>query len=206
MIEISSGNLFCKQYCFQSLFTLIWRSNPLILTAFLYMNLLYMFFIYYCSVTKCPNLWDPMDCSMPDFFHCLPEFTYTHVHWVGDAIQPALPASVFPSIRVFSDNSAVCIRWPNYWSFSFSISPSSEYSGQISFRRCSPEDFLRIFITALILKWIQKGRMAICSSVLVWEIPWTEEPGGLQFLGLQELDMTRWLKNKKIQGKLGVIG
>ena len=45
-----------------------------------------------------------------------------------------LPPSIFPSIRVFSDESALCIRWPKYWSFSFNISPSNEYSGLISFR------------------------------------------------------------------------
>ena len=45
-----------------------------------------------------------------------------------------LPPSVFPSIRVFSNESVLCIRWPNYWSFSFNISPSNEYSGLISFR------------------------------------------------------------------------
>ena len=48
--------------------------------------------------------------------------------------------------------------------------------------------------------------MATHSSILVWEIPWTEEPGGLQFLGFQELDMTGWLNNKKIQGKPGMTG
>ena len=48
--------------------------------------------------------------------------------------QPLLPISIFPSIRVFSNESVLCIRWPKYWSFSFSISPSNEYSGLISFR------------------------------------------------------------------------
>ena len=70
-----------------------------------------------------------------------PEFTQTHVHWVADTIQPShslsspspLP-SIFPNIRVFSNESVLCIRWPKYWSFSFSISPSNEYSGLISFR------------------------------------------------------------------------
>ena len=70
-----------------------------------------------------------------------PEFTKTHVHWAGDAIQLSdslcplllLPA-VFPSIRVFSIESALHIRWPKYWSFSFNISPSSEHPGLISFR------------------------------------------------------------------------
>ena len=69
------------------------------------------------------------------------KFAQTHVHWVGDAIQPShpllsllLPPSIFPRIRVFSNESFLCIRWPKYWSFSFSISPSNEYSGLISFR------------------------------------------------------------------------
>ena len=65
----------------------------------------------------------------------------THVHWVSDAIQPSHPLlplsplpSIFPSIRVFSSESAFYIKWPKYWSFSFSISPFNEYSGLISFR------------------------------------------------------------------------
>ena len=84
-----------------------------------------------------------MDCSTPGLpvLHYLLEFAQTHVHWVGDAIQPSHPLSpllllppVFPSIRVFSNESGLCIRWPWYWSFSFRISPSNEYSGLISFR------------------------------------------------------------------------
>ena len=84
-----------------------------------------------------------MDCSTPGLpvLHQLPEFTQTHVHWVGDAIQPSHPLlspspppSIFPSIRVFSKESLLRIRWPKYWSFSFSFSPSNEYSGLISFR------------------------------------------------------------------------
>ena len=83
-----------------------------------------------------------MDCSTSGFpvHHQVPEFTQTHVHQVGDAIQsshplsfPPSPTSIFPSIRVFS-NESVLIRWPKDWSFSFSISPSNEYSGLISFR------------------------------------------------------------------------
>ena len=75
-------------------------------------------------------LWDAMDCSMPNFpvFHHLPELAQTHVHWVSHAIQPSHPlsscsppASVFPSIRVFSNGSALCLRWPKYWSFSLSL-------------------------------------------------------------------------------------
>ena len=100
--------------------------------------------IQFSLVTKlCPTLYNPMDCSMPGFpvHHQLLEFTHTHVHWVGDAIQPSHPLlppspppSIFPSIRVFSNESVLCIRWSKYWSFSFTISPSNEYSGLISFR------------------------------------------------------------------------
>ena len=79
-----------------------------------------------------------MDCSMPGFpvHHQLPELAQTHVHWVSDAIHcyPLLLPSMFPSIRVFFNELALHIRWPKDWSFSFSISPSNEYSGLISFR------------------------------------------------------------------------
>ena len=67
-------------------------------------------------------------------------WAYSHVHHVGGAVQPShchpllLPPSIFPSIRIFSNKSVLCIRWPNYWSFSFSISPSNEYLRLISFR------------------------------------------------------------------------
>ena len=73
--------------------------------------------------------------------HQPPEFTQTHLHWVGDAIQPSHPLSSPsppapnpPSIRVFSNESTLRMRWPQYWSFSFSISPSNEYPRLISFR------------------------------------------------------------------------
>ena len=85
------------------------------------------------SVTQSgPTLCNPMDCSMPGLpvHHQLPEFTQTHVHWAGDAIQPSHPLhplllqpSIFPSIRVFSNESVHCIKWPKYCSFSFNISP-----------------------------------------------------------------------------------
>ena len=84
-----------------------------------------------------------MNCSTPGcpIHHQLPELAQTHVHQVGDAIQPSHPLptllllpSIFPSIRVFSNESVLCIRWPKYWSFRFSIRPSNEYSRLISFR------------------------------------------------------------------------
>ena len=90
-----------------------------------------------------PTLCSPMYRSTPGLpvHHQLLEFTQTNVHWVGDAIQPSHPLSpllllppISPSIRVFSNESALRIRWPKYWSFSFNISPSNVYSGLISFR------------------------------------------------------------------------
>ena len=88
------------------------------------------------------NSCNPMNCSMPRLpvHHQLPEFTQTHVHRVSDAIQPSHPLSTHlllppipPSIRVFSSESTLPMRCPKYWSFSFSISSSNEYSGLISF-------------------------------------------------------------------------
>ena len=95
------------------------------------------------TVTQsCSTLCGPMDCSTPGLpvHHQLPEFTQTHVHRLSDAIQPSHPLSS-PSLPVFnlsqnqglfSNESVLRIRWPIYWSFSFSISPSNEYSGLIS--------------------------------------------------------------------------
>ena len=92
-------------------------------------------------VQLCLTLCKPMDCSMPGFpvHHQLLELAHTHVHQVGDANQPSYPLSFLlppipPSIRVFSNESTLRIRWPKYWSFSFSIIPSKEHPGLISFR------------------------------------------------------------------------
>ena len=92
------------------------------------------------SHSVCLTLCDPTDCSTPGLpvHHQLPELAQTHVHGVGDAIQPShphsllLPPSIFPSIRVFSNESALHIRWSKYWSFSISL--CKEYSGLISIR------------------------------------------------------------------------
>ena len=96
-----------------------------------------------CSVTQSgPTLCDPMNCSMPG----VPSFTISRsllklmsIELVMSSnhlilCRPLLPPSIFPSIRVFSNDSVLCIRWPKYWTFSFRISPSNEYSGLISFR------------------------------------------------------------------------
>ena len=90
-----------------------------------------------------PTLCNPMNCSKPGLpvHHQLPEFTQTHVHRVGDATKPSHPLSSLlllpptpPSIRVFSNESTIRMRWPKYWSFSFSIILSKEHPGLSSFR------------------------------------------------------------------------
>ena len=101
--------------------------------------------VQFSSVAQsCPTLCDPMNRSMPGLpvHHQLPKSTQTHVHRVGDAIQPSHPLSSpsptalkLSQIRVFSNEAVLCIRWPKYWSFSFNISPSNEHPGLISFRR-----------------------------------------------------------------------
>ena len=97
----------------------------------------------FSSVTQsCPTLCDPMNHSTPGLpvHHQLPEFTQTHsIKSVMPSNHlilccPLLPPSIFPSIGVFSNESALRIRWPKDWSFSFSISPSNEHPGLISFR------------------------------------------------------------------------
>ena len=97
-----------------------------------------------CSVAQsCLTFCDPMHYSTPDIpvLHQLPELVQIHVHWIGDAIQPShpLPSPSSPAFSLSQHQglfyeSALCIRWPKHWSLSFSISPSNEYSGLISFR------------------------------------------------------------------------
>ena len=98
------------------------------------------YFSHFSSVTQlCPTHCDPMDCSTPGFpvHHELLELTQTHVMPCNRLIlcRPLLLLpSIFPSIRVFSNESVLRMRWPKYQSFSFSISPCNEHSGLISFR------------------------------------------------------------------------
>ena len=101
--------------------------------------------VQFSSVAQsCPTLWDPMNRSTPGLpvHHQLLESTQTHV--IIESMMPSshpilcrpllLLPSIFPSVRVFSSESALRIRWPKYWSFSFNISPSNEHLGLISFR------------------------------------------------------------------------
>ena len=118
---------------------------------------------------SCLTLCNPMDCSMPGFavHHQLMELAQTHVHQIGDAMQPfilchplLLLPSILPSIGVFSNESVLCIRWPKYWSFSFSISPSNEYSGLISFRI----DWLGLLAVQRTLKSILQAQLYLESN------------------------------------------
>ena len=100
--------------------------------------------VQFSSVAQsCPTLCNPTNRSTSGLpvHHQLPEFPQTHVHRVSDAIQPSHPLSspsppapIPPSIRDFSNESTLSMRWPKYWSFSFSIIPSKEIPGLISFR------------------------------------------------------------------------
>ena len=93
--------------------------------------------IQFSSVAQsCPTLCDPMNCSTPDLpvhhqLTCIESVMPTN-HLI--LYRPVLLPSIFPSIRVFSNESLLCMKWPKYWSFSFSISASNEYSGLICFR------------------------------------------------------------------------
>ena len=118
------------------------HSSKLLSLLWLFPSFLVMVVQFSSVVQLCPALCDPMDCSTPGLpvHHQLPEFTQTHIHWVSDAIQLShllscpSPPTFNLSIRVFSDESALHIRWPKYWSLSFNISPTNEHPGLISFR------------------------------------------------------------------------
>ena len=121
-----------------------------------------------------------MDCSTPGLpvYYQFPEFTQTHVYWVCDDIQPSHPLSslpfpplIFPSIRVFSDESVLRIRRPKYWSFRFSISPYNDHSGLISFRM----DWLDLLAVQGTLKSLlqhhsSKASILWCSAFIIVQL------------------------------------
>ena len=131
-----------NDYCLDPFFNSSVKILKFYLSHFIY------YLGYYCSVqlfssVACPTLCDPMNRSTPGLsvHHQLPESTKPM------SIELVMPSnhrilchpllllpSIFPSIRVFSNESALCIRWPKDWSFSFNISPSNEHPGLISFR------------------------------------------------------------------------
>ena len=144
----------------------------------------------------CQILCDPMDFSMPS----LP----VHHHSQGQhklmPIEPVTPSnhlilchpllllpSIFPSIRVFSNESVFCIRWPKYWSFSFSISPSNEYSGLISFRMDSM-DLLAVqgTLKSLLQHHSSKASILRCSAFFIVQLPHPYMTTG------KTIALTRW--------------
>ena len=133
-----------------------------------------------------------MKCSTLGFpvHHQLPEVFQTHVHWVSDAIQPSHPLSSpspLPSIRVFSSESVLWIRWSKYWSFSFSISLSNEYSGLISFRM----EWFDIFAVQGVLKsLLQHYGSAAYSCQTLWDPMDCSMPGLPTHNQLPELTQT----------------
>ena len=127
-----------------------------------------------CSVSQlCQTLCNPMNYSTPGFpfFHYLPEFAQTHVHWVDDVIQPSQPLSppslspVIPSVRIFSNELTLCIRWPMYWNFSLNINHSNEYS-RLTFFRIDWFDLLAVqgTIKSLIQHHNSKASILWCSD------------------------------------------
>ena len=137
-------------------------------------GMIFFFFTQFSLVAQsCPTLCDLMNRSIPGLpvRHQLPESNQTHVHWVCDAIQPSHPLSspsplpsIFPSIRVFSNESALRIQWPKYWSFSFSISPSNEHPGLIC--RMDWLDLVEVqgTLTSLLQNHRSKASILLCSA------------------------------------------
>ena len=134
-----------------------------------------------CSVAQsCHTLCNPLDCNMPGFpvLHSLLEFAQTHVHSISDASQPShplpspsSPALYFPQHRVFSNELALCIRWPNYWSFS--ISPSNEYSGLIYFRiDCFDLLAVQGTLKSLLQHHSLKASVLWCSAFFTIQFSW----------------------------------
>ena len=129
--------------------------------------------VQFSSVAQsCPTLCDPMNRSTPGLavHHQLPELAKTHIHRVGDAIHPSHPLSSPspPAVWVFSSESVLHIRWPKYWSFSFSISPCNEYSGLISFRM-DWSDLLAVqgTLMSLLQHHISKASILQCSAFFI---------------------------------------
>ena len=122
---------------------------------------------------SCLTLCDRINSSTPclPVHHQLPEFTQTHVHRVSDAIQPSHPLSspspptpIFPSIKVFSNESTLCMRWPKYWSFSFNISSSNEHPGLIFRMDWVDLPALQGTLKSLLQQHISKASILQCSA------------------------------------------
>ena len=144
---------------------------------------------------SCLTLCNPIDCSSPSFpvCHQFPEFTQTHVHWVVIPSNhlilcpPLLLPSIFSNIRIFSNESALHIQWPEYYSFSFSLSPSNEHSGLISWwtgwislqskglSRVSPTPQFKS-INSLALSFLYSPTLTSIHDCWKKQWPWLDEP------------------------------
>ena len=147
-----------------------------------------------------------MSCSTPALpvQHQLLEPTQTHVHWVSDAIQPSYPLSspsslpsFLTSIRVFPNESALHVRWPKYWSFSFNISPSNEYSGLILFRM----DWLDLLTVQGTLKSLlqhhsSKASILLCSAFFIVQLSYR------YMTTVKIIALTRWIFVDKVMSLL----
>ena len=163
--------------------------------------------VQFSSVAQlCPTICDPMNRSAPGLpvHHHLPESTQTHVHRVHDAIQlshpgssPSPPALNSPSIRVFSNESTLRMRWPKYWSFSFSIIPSKEIPGLISFRM----DWLDLLAVPGTLKSLlqhhsSKASILQCSALFTVQLSHPYMTTG------KTIALTRWTLVSKVMSLL----
>ena len=147
-----------------------------------------------------------MNRSMPGLLvhHQLPEFTQTHIHRAGDAIQPSHPlSSPSPpapspsSIRVFSNESTLRMRWPKYWSFSFSISSSNEHPGLISFRM----DWLDVLAVQGTLKSLSQHHSSK-ASILQCSAFFTVQPSYPYMTTGKTIALTRWTFVGKVMSLL----
>ena len=153
----------------------------------------------------CLNLWDPMNCSTPGLpvHHQLPESTQTHVHWIGDSTlsSSVVPFSScpqsFPAIRVFSNESALCIRWSKYWSFSSNISPSNEHPGLISFRMdCLDLLAVQGTLKSLLQHHRSKASILQCSAFFIVQLSHPYMTTG------KTIALTRWTLVDKVTSSL----
>ena len=154
----------------------------------------------------CLTLCDPMNCSTPGLpvYHQLPESTQTHDI---ESVMPSkhlilcrpflLLPSIFPSIRVFSNESALRIRWPKYWSFSFNLSPSNEHPGLISFRM-NWLDLLAVqgTLKSLLQHHSSKASILWCSAFLIVQLSHPYMTTG------KTIALTRWTFVDKVMSLL----
>ena len=160
--------------------------------------------VQFSSVAQsCPTLCDPMNRSTPGLpvHHQFPEFTQTHGHRVHVAIQPSHPLlllpAIPPSIKVFSNESTFCMRWPKYWSFSLSIISSKEIPGLISFRMdCLNLLAVQGTLKTLLQHHISKASILQCSVFFTVQLSYPYMTTG------KTVALTRWTLVGKVMSLL----